>query len=185
MASLNKVFLIGNLTRDPELRRTPSGSVVTEIGLAVNRTFTKASGETRDDTAFLDIVVWGRQAETCAQYLQKGAPLLVEGRLQYDSWEDQQSGQKRSRIRVVAERTQFLGRPRGSEYQDVGGPESRHSVSEGGPMDEPRDSAVETGYRGQPTPAPYPRRQSPQDSGQAPMVGPDDVVSEEEDNIPF
>jgi single-strand DNA-binding protein len=184
MASLNKVFLIGNLTRDPELRRTPNGAVVVELGLAVNRTYTTSSGETRDDTAFLDIVVWGRQAETCAQYLQKGSPLLVEGRLQYDSWEDQQTGQKRSKIRIVAERTQFLGRPKGAEYQDVGGPEPRQSVSEGHGMDDPRDSNAGGGYGSSGSPA-YDRPRQAPNPGRPPMVGPEDVVSEEEDNIPF
>lgn len=182
MASLNKVFLIGNLTRDPELRRTPSGSAVVEIGLAVNRTFTTSSGETRDDTAFVDVVVWGRQAEACAQYLQKGAPLLVEGRLQYDSWEDQQSGQKRSRLRVVAERTQFLGRPRGAEYQDVGGPGPRQSVGEGHPVRE--TAAQDSGSYGAPDSGSYGRPRAG-NQGNPPMVGPEDVVSEEEDNIPF
>jgi len=108
MASYNKVLLMGNLTRDPELRYTPGGAVVAEFGLAVNRQYRTQSGESREETTFVDIVVWGRQAETVNQYLSKGRPVLVEGRLQYDSWEGQ-DGQKRSKIRVTAERVQFLG----------------------------------------------------------------------------
>ena len=108
MANLNKVFLLGNLTRDPELRYTPGGAVVAEFGLAVNRQYRTQSGENREETTFVEIVVWGRQAETVNQYLSKGRPVLVEGRLQYDSWEGQ-DGQKRSKLRVTAERVQFLG----------------------------------------------------------------------------
>ncbi|MHC4472495.1 MAG: single-stranded DNA-binding protein [Planctomycetota bacterium] len=108
MANMNRVYLLGNLTRDPELRYTPGGAVVAEFGLAVNRQFRTQAGENREETTFVDIVVWGRQAETVNQYLSKGRSVLVEGRLQYDSWESQ-DGQKRSRLRVVAERVQFLG----------------------------------------------------------------------------
>jgi single-strand DNA-binding protein len=108
MANLNKVFLIGNLTRDPEIRYTPGGSQVAEFGLAVNRQYRTQSGENREETTFVDLVVWGRQAETCHQYLSKGRPVFVEGRLQYDQWETQ-DGQRRSKLRVVAERVQFLG----------------------------------------------------------------------------
>jgi single-strand DNA-binding protein len=108
MPNLNKVFLMGNLTRDPELRYTPGGSVVAEFGLAVNRQYRTQSGENREETTFVDIVVWGRQAETVNQYLSKGRPVLVEGRLQYDAWETQ-DGQRRSKLRVVGDRVQFLG----------------------------------------------------------------------------
>ena len=111
MSSLNKVFLIGNLTKDPDTpRQTPSGTAVTDIRLAVNRKFKTSSGENRDETCFVNVTVWGRQAETCAQYLSKGSPALVEGRLKYDEWE--KDGQKHSRVGVVAERVQFLGGPR-------------------------------------------------------------------------
>ena len=111
MASLNKVLLIGNLTKDPELRKTPGGMAVSDLRLAVNRRFKTATGENRDETCFLNVTVWGRQAETCAEYLNKGSPVLVEGRLKYDEWE--REGQKQSRVSVVAERVQFLGSPRG------------------------------------------------------------------------
>ena len=108
MASLNKVFLIGNLVRPPELRYTPSGTAVADMRIAVNRSFTTQSGEKRDDTCFLTVVVWGKQAEACGEYLDKGRPILVEGRLQTREWETK-DGQKRSVVEVVAERVQFLG----------------------------------------------------------------------------
>jgi single-strand DNA-binding protein len=109
MASLNKVFLIGNLVRPPELRYTPSGTAVADIRLAVNRNYTTQAGEKREDTCFLTVVVWGKQAETCGEYLDKGSPILVEGRLQTREWETKE-GQKRSVVEVVAERVQFMGR---------------------------------------------------------------------------
>ncbi len=108
MASLNKVFLIGNLTRPPELRYTPSGTAVADLRIAVSRSFTTQTGEKRDDTCFLTVVVWGKQAETCGEYLDKGRPIMVEGRLQTREWETK-DGQKRSVVEVVAERVQFLG----------------------------------------------------------------------------
>lgn len=108
MANLNKVLLIGNLTRDPELRYTPGGSAVCNFTLAVNRTYNDKSGAKKEDTCFLRITVWGKQGETCAQYLSKGRSAFVEGRLQSRSWETE-DGQKRSAIDVVADRVQFLG----------------------------------------------------------------------------
>ena len=108
MANLNKVFLIGNLTRDPELRYIPSGAAVADIGIAVNRSFTKKDGEKSEETLFVKVVVWGKQAESSAKYLSKGRPVFIEGRLQSRSWEDK-DGQKRSTMEVVAERVQFLG----------------------------------------------------------------------------
>ena len=108
MANLNKVFLIGNLTRDPELRYIPSGAAVADIGIAVNRSFTKKNGEKSEETLFVKVVVWGKQAESSAKYLSKGRPVFIEGRLQSRSWEDK-DGQKRSTMEVVAERVQFLG----------------------------------------------------------------------------
>jgi single-strand DNA-binding protein len=111
MASLNKVFLIGNLTRAPELRYTPSGTAVSDLRLAVNRSYTTQGGERREETCFLTVVVWGKQAESSAQYLDKGSPVLVEGRLQTRDWETK-DGQKRNVVEVVAERLQFLGRGR-------------------------------------------------------------------------
>jgi single-strand DNA-binding protein len=109
MANLNRVLLIGNLTRDPELRYTPKGTAVTEIGLAVNRIFSGEDGEKKEETTFVDVTLWARQAEIAGQYLKKGRPVFIEGRLQLDSWDDKQTGQKRSRLRVVAENLQLLG----------------------------------------------------------------------------
>lgn len=109
MANLNKVFLIGNLTRDPELRYTPAGVAVANLGLAVNRRFRDKTGELKEDVCFLTVTVWDKQAEACCQYLQKGSPIFVEGVLQSRSWETP-DGQKRSTIDVRAERVQFLGK---------------------------------------------------------------------------
>lgn len=109
MASLNRVVLIGNLTRDPELKYTPSGSPVAKFGLAVNRTYTNKQGEKVQGVDFIDIVTWAKLAELCTEYIHKGSPVAIEGRLQYSSWET--DGQKRSKIEVVAENVQFLGKP--------------------------------------------------------------------------
>jgi len=109
MASLNKVFLIGNLTRPPELRYTPSGTPVVDLRLAVNRNYTTQGGDKREETCFLTVVVWGKQAESCGEYLDKGSPVLIEGRLQTREWEAK-DGQKRTVVEVVAERVQFMGR---------------------------------------------------------------------------
>jgi single-strand DNA-binding protein len=109
MASFNKVILMGNLTRDPELRYTPKGTAIAKIGLAVNRNWTSESGEKKEEVTFIDVDVFGRTAENVGQYMRKGRPILVEGRLKLDQWDDKQSGQKRSRLGVVAETIQFLG----------------------------------------------------------------------------
>lgn len=144
MASLNKVFLIGNLTKDPEVRYTPSGKAVGDLRMAINRKFKTPDGQERDETCFVGVVVWGRQAETCGEYLRKGAPVMVEGRLQYEEWE--KDGKKNNRLRVVAERVQFMGGPRTGESKDahamegskrggdVGVPEE--IAGDGGPVDE-------------------------------------------------
>ncbi|HOW35609.1 MAG TPA: single-stranded DNA-binding protein [Candidatus Omnitrophota bacterium] len=121
MASLNKVLLIGNLTRDPELRYTPSGMAVTNLGLAVNRKFKNKNGELKEETCFITVVSWGKQAEVCNQYLQKGRPVCVEGRLQSRSWETKE-GQKRNTIEVQAERIQFLGTGKGVDVAAANGP---------------------------------------------------------------
>ncbi|VAX42324.1 Single-stranded DNA-binding protein [hydrothermal vent metagenome] len=110
MASFNKVILMGNLTRDPEVRYIPSGSAVTDIGLAVNRTwFDKASNTKKEDVTFVDVTLWGRTAEIAGEYLSKGRPVLIEGRLQMDSWEDRETGQKRSKLKVIGEQMTMLG----------------------------------------------------------------------------
>jgi len=118
MASFNKVILVGNLTRDPELRYTPNGKAIAKIGLAVNRTWTSESGEKKEEVTFVDVDTFGRTAENVGQYMRKGSPILIEGRLRLDQWDDKQTGQKRSKLGVVAETVQFLGSPRGG---DAGG----------------------------------------------------------------
>ena len=107
MGTVNVVILTGNLTRDPELKKTPGGQAVIDLGLAVNERYRNQSGEEVRKTCFVDVTVWGRQAETCAQFLRKGSPALVEGKLQYDQWETPEGG-KRSKLRVVADRVRFL-----------------------------------------------------------------------------
>lgn len=118
MASFNKVILLGNLTRDPEVRYTPKGTAVTDLGLAVNRTYTADNGEKREEVTFVDVTFWGRTAEVAGEYLKKGRPVFVEGRLQLDSWDDKQSGQKRTKLKVIGENMQMLGAPRGGSGGD-------------------------------------------------------------------
>ena len=107
MANLNRVFLMGNLTRDPELRYTPSGAAVCEFGLATNRSYTTKTGEQKEEACFVDVVMWGRRGEVISEYMTKGSPIFVEGRLQYDSWETAEG--RRSRLRVVATNFEFIG----------------------------------------------------------------------------
>ena len=122
MGAMNRVFLMGNLTRDPELRKTPTGLSVSDLGLAVSEKYRNKAGEMVESVCFADIVVWGRQAETCGQYLTKGAPVIVEGRLQLDQWQTDK-GEKRSRLRVRADRVQFLGRAsKGNEADQAAAP---------------------------------------------------------------
>src|SRR5215468_1985075 len=109
MANLNRVLLICNLTRDPEIRYTPKGTAVVDIGVAVSRVYSAEDGEKKEETTFVDVTLWGRQAEVAGQYLKKGRPVFIEGRLQLDTWDDKQTGQKRSRLRVVSENMQLLG----------------------------------------------------------------------------
>jgi len=109
MASFNKVILLGNLTRDPEVRYTPKGSAVCDLGIAVNRVYTTDSGEKREEVTYVDVVLWARLAEIAGEYLKKGRPVFIEGRLQMDTWDDKQSGQKRTKLRVVGESMQLLG----------------------------------------------------------------------------
>ena len=113
MASYNRVIVIGNLTKDPELKRTPSGAAVCDLRLAISESFRNKEGERIERPVFVDVVVWNQQAEVCNQYLSKGSPVFVEGRLQYDEWKSPQ-GESRSRLRIVASRTQFIGSHQGS-----------------------------------------------------------------------
>jgi single-strand DNA-binding protein len=144
MANFNKVILAGNLTRDPELRYTPKGTAVAKIGLAINRKWRSETGEMKEETTFVDVDCFGKTAETVGQYLKKGRPILIEGRLRYETWEDKQSGQKRSKLGVVMESFQFIDSNRG----DGGGasseaPRSRPAAAspapapEGGEADAP------------------------------------------------
>lgn len=125
MANFNRVLLIGRLTRDPELRYTPSGSAVTDFGLATNRVWTGQDGQKHEETTFVDITLWARSAEVASEYLHKGDPVFIEGRLQLDQWTDKE-GQRRSRLRVVGERMQFLaarGAQRSEEETDRSAPD--------------------------------------------------------------
>ena len=161
MASYNKVLLMGNLTRDPEVRYTPKGTAIANIGLAVNRVYKTESGEQKEEVTFVDIEVWGRQAETVGQYLSKGRPVFVEGRLKLDSWEDKESGQRRNKLKVVAERVQFLGAPRGNaEFKDQA------------PSDE---APARPAGRGEPSTATPPTG----------ATEPEPTATSEDDNIPF
>jgi len=137
MANYNKVILVGNLTRDPELRYTPKGTAVAKIGVAINRTARTETGETKEEVTFVDVDAFGRQAETLGQYMKKGRPIMIEGRLRLDTWEDKQTSQKRSKLGVVMESFQFL---------DYGG----RGSEEGGAPSAPR------GKSGPASPAPAP-----------------------------
>ena len=158
MASLNKVFLLGNLTRDPDLRGFPNGQSVCDLGLAISRRFT-SNGQDQEETCFVDVVVWGKAAQNCRQYLSKGSQVMVEGRLQLDTWEDRNGGGRRSRLRVVAENIQFMSRRKdenagGSQggypnggyapnngYQQNGYPQANNAYAApaGGPAPRPAD----------------------------------------------
>jgi len=158
MADFNKVILLGNLTRDPEVRYTPSGTAVTDLRMAMNRRFRGSDGQDRDETCFVSVTVWGRQAENCGQYLRKGRQALVEGRLKLDEWEKE--GQKISRLTVTAERVQFVGgSPRSGEFDD--GPAPRQA------------------------PQAQPAREAPPASEEPEEPPPDEDVVEDEDNLPF
>jgi single-strand DNA-binding protein len=150
MANLNKVMLIGNLTRDPELRYTPSGRAVADISLAINRVWVNDAGQKQEDTTFVDVTLWGRQAELAQQYLTKGRGAYVEGRLQMDTWDDKETGKKRSRLKVVGDSLQFLpdGRggaaggaaPGGAPPQRSNGPQQQRSgPPQGGSAAPPED----------------------------------------------
>jgi single-strand DNA-binding protein len=178
MASLNKVFLMGNLTRDPELRYTPGGAAVTDLPIAVNRSWTGKDGERKEEVLFVDITVWDRQAETCCQYLKKGRSIHVEGSLKLESWDDKTSGEKRTKIKVVAERVQFLDRredgPGGPTTGDADSAPARDR--EPGPARRaPAGNGAGRPTNSGPAPSAAPRRPTP------PAV---DNDSEDED-IPF
>ncbi len=162
MANLNKVMLIGNLTRDPEVKYTPKGTAVADIALAVNRVYTGADGQKKEEVTYIDVTLWERLAELAGEYLKKGRPVFIEGRLQLDTWDDKATGQKRSRLRVRGESMQFLGSRDGA----AGGPPTSE-----GPSDE------ESGYTRQPpSPRPAPRPAAPRSRPEP---------ADEGDDIPF
>lgn len=133
MASFNKVILMGNLTRDPEVRYIPSGSAVTDIGLAVNRTwFDKTANQKREEVTFVDVTLWGRTAEIAGEYLSKGRPVLIEGRLHLDTWQDRESGQNRSKLKVIGESMTMLGSrgDSGGGGPQTGGPHHNHAPAQ-------------------------------------------------------
>ena len=162
MPNLNKVQLMGNITRDPEVRYTPKGTAVTDIGLAINRNYSTDDGDRREETTFVDITFWGRQAEVIGEYMKKGRPLYVEGRLQLDQWEDKNTGQQRSRLKVIGDNFQFLGgRDEGGQRGGGQGQQSSQQVA--------------------------PQQQSQQSQQQAPAQQNYDPIppSDDDDDIPF
>ncbi len=165
MASYNKVMIIGNLTRDPEIKYTPKGTAIADIGLAVNRNYTTESGEKREEVTFIDVTLWGRVAEIVGEYCKKGRPLFVEGRLQLDSWDDKATGQKRSKLKVVGENIQLLG--------------SREGGSSGGEHGEGRNEGRTENRPAQSRSAPS----RPATPPQRPPADPD--LDAPEDDIPF
>lgn len=184
MANLNKVMLIGNLTADPDVRTTPRGNAVTELRLAVNRvTAGPNEGERREEVTYLDVTCWGRQAEIAGQYLAKGRPVFIEGRLQMDTWEDKQTGQKRSRIRVIAENLQLLGSRDGAPQGGGNGgyQQRQNNYNNGGYQQQsnyqPRQNNYGGGNGGYQQQGGYQQPRQQQTPPPAPM--------EEEDDIPF
>jgi len=139
MANFNKVIVAGNLTRDPELRYTPKGTAVARLGMAINRSWKNETGETKEEVTFVDIDAFGRQAEVVAQYLKKGRPILVEGRLKLDQWEDKNTHQKQSKLKVILESFSFL--------------DSRGADGGGGDSPRPRPSAPAQAPSSSPAPA--------------------------------
>ncbi|MBL9178195.1 MAG: single-stranded DNA-binding protein [Verrucomicrobiaceae bacterium] len=181
MASLNKVMLIGNLTRDPEVRYTPKGSAVCDIGLAVNRVYSSESGEKVEEVTFVDVVLWSKLAELAGKYLHKGRPVFIEGRLQMDSWEDKQTGQKRTRLRVVGEQMQFLGSPQGGgDRAPAGGGDEEGGSGGGGGYNRPAARpAQRPAPQQRPQQRPAPAQQN-DDFGEGPITD-----GMEDDDIPF
>jgi single-strand DNA-binding protein len=139
MPNLNKVMLMGNLTRDPEIKYTPKGTAIASFGLAVNRVFTPEGGERREEVTFVDIEAYGKQAETIGEYCKKGKPLYIEGRLKLDSWDDKQTGQKRTKMKVILEGFQFLGTREGGGQGGPGGggPDADYADSHAGESSRP------------------------------------------------
>ena len=169
MPNLNKVMLIGNLTRDPEVKFTPKGTAIAEIGLAINRTWKNESGEKQEETTFVDVTLWGRQAEIAKEYLTKGRPVYIEGRLQLDSWDDKQTGQKRTKLKVTGEQMQLLGARDGS-----GGGDGNYSRG-GGSASSSTDEYDQRPSRPQPRPAPAQGGGKPKPAAPPPQDDDDDI----------
>ncbi len=176
MANLNKVMLIGNLTRDPEVKYTPKGTAIAEIGLAVNRVYTTPQGEKKEEVTFIDVTLWERLAELAGQYLRKGRPVFIEGRLQLDTWDDKQTGQKRSKLRVRGETMQFLGSRGDGEGGGGGGPTGSAS-SEADEYDQ-RPAPASSRPQGGGAPGSAGNRPRPKPAAQS-------LPAEDEDDIPF
>lgn len=150
MANFNKVFLMGNLTRDPELRYTQGGTAVAEFGMAINRQWTTPDGETKEEVCYVDVNAWGRQAEIICEYCSKGRPLFVEGRLQYHTWVGQ-DGQKRNKLRVIVENFQFIGgQVRGDSKGAPVPPPAEESVAQQAPPSIPQEPPKPTPQSGKP-----------------------------------
>lgn len=155
MSSYNKVMLMGNLTRDPQVKYLPTQTVVAEFGIAVNRKFKTATGEDREEVTFVDCTAFGRVAETVSQYFTKGKPIFIDGRLKYDQWDDKQGGGKRSKLTVVVENFQFIGgRDQGDERADD--PPPRQRPDHRGPLEAPAPPMFRTGGKPKREPAPVP-----------------------------
>jgi single-strand DNA-binding protein len=137
MANFNKVILAGNLTRDPELRYTPKGTAIAKFGLAINRTWTNETGEKKEEVTFVDVDAFGRQAETIGQYFKKGRPILVEGRLRLDTWDDKQTNQKKSKLGVVLEGFQFMDSGKMTEGGAAVAPRPKPPGTSAAPADAP------------------------------------------------
>src|SRR5216684_1894715 len=129
MANFNKVILAGNLTRDPELRYTPKGMAIAKIGLAINRKWKSETGEAKEEVTFVDVDAFGRTAEVIAQYLKKGRPILMEGRLRYQTWDDKQTNQKKSKLGIVLENFQFVDSGRDDSGAPSGPPPARPAAA--------------------------------------------------------
>ncbi|MBR2720854.1 MAG: single-stranded DNA-binding protein [Lentisphaeria bacterium] len=147
MASLNKVFLLGNLTHDPDVRGLASGQSVCTLRLAVNRRYLGSNGQEQEETCFVDVTVWGKAANNCRQYLSKGSQVMVEGRLRFESWEDRNSGQQRSRLSVVAENVQFMNRRREGNGGDYGNPQPNSYPGSNGDYQSQGNFQVQQGYQ--------------------------------------
>src|SRR3954470_5710606 len=162
MPNFNKVILAGNLTRDPELRYLPKGTATARLGLAINRQWRDESGQTKEEVTFVDVDAWGKQAETICQYLKKGQPILIEGRLKLDSWDDKQTNQKRHQLRVVVGGFQFLGSGGSREGGSVFAP----SAPDASRQQRPAAARPAAGAAAAPPP-------------------PDDAPPDAEDDVPF